>query len=227
MPQVRDNQWWRTFSRGYITQWAEMNPQQSDAIFYAHTLEEVKILAPLLFKFRHTPGKKAYMVVSGGEHCPCGEAADVLGWARTTCLERRFRLFDLEVISSLNLCKVMKSHPWNVEQFQLIRFVVSQRCSGCNVQLGAIHRSRDSPSLIFEIYVAMRGLINIHSPTLLITVDNIATPVLEALQLAVSRATMNTTLVQLPQSSVSHVLWMADIESATLKCNISQSLHLF
>lgn len=102
MPQVRDNQWWRTFSRGYITQWAEMNPQQSDAIFYAHTLEEVKILAPLLFKFRQTPGKKAYMVVSGGEHCPCEEAADVLCWARTTCLERRFRLFDLEVISSLN-----------------------------------------------------------------------------------------------------------------------------
>jgi hypothetical protein len=121
----------------------------------------------------------------------------------------------------------VKSQPWNVEQFQLIRFVVSQRSSGCNVQLGAIHRSRDSPSLILEIYVGMRGLINIHSPTLLITVDNIAAPVLEALQLAVSRATMNTTLVQLPRSSVSHVLWMADIESATLKCNISQSLHLF
>jgi hypothetical protein len=54
--QVRDNQWWSALSTGYITQWAKMHPQKIDALFYAHSLQEVKALTPLLEKFRSTVG---------------------------------------------------------------------------------------------------------------------------------------------------------------------------
>lgn len=95
--QIRDEQWWRTLSRGYVTQWAAMYPQQSDAFFYAHSLSELVELAPLILRFRGTPSKKAYVVVPGGAHCPCEEAAVLLGWSPHNCKERRFKIFDLEV----------------------------------------------------------------------------------------------------------------------------------
>lgn len=95
--QVRDDQWWRALSTGYITQWAAMYPQKIDALFYAHSISEVKALAPLLEKFRTTVGKKAYIVVSGGGFCPCEEAAAALKWPKTVCKERRFKIFDLEI----------------------------------------------------------------------------------------------------------------------------------
>ncbi|KAK8596478.1 hypothetical protein V6N13_001105 [Hibiscus sabdariffa] len=63
--QVRDDQWWRALTAGYVTQWATMYSQKTDALFYAHSVDEVKALAPLLEKFRSTVGKKAYIVVSG------------------------------------------------------------------------------------------------------------------------------------------------------------------
>ncbi|KAJ7002319.1 glycosyltransferase family protein [Populus alba x Populus x berolinensis] len=44
------------------TTWAAMHPQKIDALFYAHSVDEVKALAPLLEKFRSTAGKK-------GIHC--------------------------------------------------------------------------------------------------------------------------------------------------------------
>eukprot|EP01018_Ginkgo_biloba_P031332 Gb_01245 [translate_table: standard] len=97
--QIRDNQWWRALSRGYITQWALMYPQKIDAMFYAHSLNEVTALAPLLEKFRSVVGKKAFIVVAGGSFCPCGEAASALGWPKTVCHERRFKIFDLELNS--------------------------------------------------------------------------------------------------------------------------------
>lgn len=95
--QVRDDQWWRALSTGYITQWAAMNPQKIDAFFYAHSLEEVKALAPLLKKFQSTFRKKGYIAVSGGSFCPCEETAVVLGWPKTVCTERRFKIFDLSL----------------------------------------------------------------------------------------------------------------------------------
>lgn len=95
--QVRDDQWWKALSTGYVTQWAAMNPQKIDALFYAHSVQEVKDLAPLLEKFRTTVGKKAYIVVSGGEHCPCEAAATALKWPKSVCRERRFKIFDLGV----------------------------------------------------------------------------------------------------------------------------------
>ncbi|KAI5079568.1 hypothetical protein GOP47_0005047 [Adiantum capillus-veneris] len=95
--QVRDDQWWRAFSRGYVTQWASMHPQQIDALIYAHSLEDVASLAPLIQQFRNTPQKKAFLVVPGGSLCPCEEAAVKLGWPASTCHERRFKIFDLEV----------------------------------------------------------------------------------------------------------------------------------
>ncbi|KAJ0967618.1 hypothetical protein J5N97_024535 [Dioscorea zingiberensis] len=95
--QVRDDQWWRALSTGYITQWAAMYPQKIDALFYAHSISEVKALAPLLEKFRTTVGKKAYIVISGGSFCPCEEAASALKWPKTVCKERRFKIFDLEI----------------------------------------------------------------------------------------------------------------------------------
>ncbi|XP_047310029.1 uncharacterized protein LOC124913661 [Impatiens glandulifera] len=92
---VRDDQWWKALTTGYVTQWAAMNPQKIDALFYAHSIDEVKALAPLLEKFKNTVGKKAYIVVSGGKFCPCEDAAAALNWPKTVCKERRFKIFDL------------------------------------------------------------------------------------------------------------------------------------
>ena len=95
--QVRDDQWWKALSTGYITQWAAMHPQKIDALFYAHSVDEVKVLAPLLQKFRSTAGKKAYIAVSGGNFCPCEDAATALNWPKLVCKERRFKIFDLSI----------------------------------------------------------------------------------------------------------------------------------
>jgi hypothetical protein len=74
-----------------------MYPQKIDALFYAHSVNEVRALAPLLGKFRPTVGKKAYIVVSGGSFCPCEGVADALKWTRAGCRERRFKIFDLAI----------------------------------------------------------------------------------------------------------------------------------
>ncbi|GKV01231.1 hypothetical protein SLEP1_g13798 [Rubroshorea leprosula] len=95
--QVRDDQWWKALTTGYVTQWAAMYPQKIDALFYAHSVDEVKALAPLLEKFRSTVGKKAYIVVSGGSFCPCEDASAVLKWPKLVCKERRFKIFDLAI----------------------------------------------------------------------------------------------------------------------------------
>ncbi|KAI4334383.1 hypothetical protein L6164_019083 [Bauhinia variegata] len=95
--QVRDDQWWKALSTGYVTQWAAMNPQKIDALFYAHSVDEAKALAPLLDKFRSTVGRKAYIAVSGGDFCPCEDAATALNWPKLVCRERRFKIFDLSV----------------------------------------------------------------------------------------------------------------------------------
>lgn len=95
--QTRDDQWWKALSTGYVTQWAAMFPQKIDALFYAHSVDEVKAIAPLLEKFRSTVGKKAYIVVTGGSFCPCEEAAAALKWPKAVCRERRFKIFDLGV----------------------------------------------------------------------------------------------------------------------------------
>ncbi len=95
--QVRDDQWWKALSTGYITQWAAMHPQKIDALFYAHSVDEVKVLAPLLQKFRSTAGKKAYIAVSGGNFCPCEDATTALNWPKLVCKERRFKIFDLAI----------------------------------------------------------------------------------------------------------------------------------
>lgn len=103
--QVRDDQWWKALSTGYVTQWAAMNPQKIDALFYAHSLDEVTALAPLLEKFRATVGKKAYIVVSGGKFCPCEDSAAALKWPKVVCRERRFKIFDLAIGSLTGLSK--------------------------------------------------------------------------------------------------------------------------
>ncbi|KAL2471052.1 glycosyltransferase family protein 2 [Abeliophyllum distichum] len=103
--QVRDDQWWKALSTGYVTQWAAMYPQKIDALFYAHSIEEVKALAPLLEKFRSTVGKKAYIVVSGGNFCPCEDAAAAFSWPKAACKERRFKIFDLGIGALSGLSK--------------------------------------------------------------------------------------------------------------------------
>jgi hypothetical protein len=72
--------------------------------------------------------------------------------------------------------------------------------------------------MIQEIFVAMRGLIKIHSPALIITVKDVAAPVLEAIKMAASRSLTNTTVVCLPATSFPHALWMADIRTTALMC---------
>ncbi|TYH23852.1 hypothetical protein ES288_A03G045300v1 [Gossypium darwinii] len=95
--QVRDDQWWRALTTGYVTQWAAMYAQKIDALFYAHSVDEVKVLTPLLEKFRSTVGKKAYIVVSGDGFCSCEDAAAALNWPKQVCKERRFKIFDLQI----------------------------------------------------------------------------------------------------------------------------------
>ncbi|KVI09346.1 uncharacterized protein LOC112506645 [Cynara cardunculus var. scolymus] len=177
--QVRDDQWWRAMSTGYITQWAAMNPQKIDALFYAHSIDEVKALAPLLEKFRSTVGKKAYIAVSGGGFCPCEEAASTLHWPKTVCLERRFKIFDLGV--------------------------------------GALSGiSNSEVPVVQAVYASMKGLIKVHNPSVVITIDDIDPNVRKALKMATESNLNSSTLVHLPRPSISKVLWMADLRSTTL-----------
>ncbi|CAA6655249.1 unnamed protein product [Spirodela intermedia] len=155
--QVRDDQWWRALSTGYITQWAAMNPQKIDALFYAHSIDEVRALAPLLEKFRTTVGKKAYIA----------DAAVVLKWPRGVCKERRFKIFDLGA--------------------------------------GAISGISNS-----------EGLLKIHNPSLLITVDDLDPSVRSALKTAAEGSENGTIFVALPRTAVPKALWMADLRSTAL-----------
>ncbi|KAF6167842.1 hypothetical protein GIB67_027620 [Kingdonia uniflora] len=177
--QVRDDQWWRALSTGYVTQWAAMYPQKIDALFYAHSVSEVKSLAPLLEKFRSTVGKKAYIVVSGGKFCPCEDAVTALNWPKSVCRERRFKIFDLGV--------------------------------------GALSTVSNSEVPVLQsVYASMKGLIKIHNPIVIITVSDIDPNVKKALKMASETNSNNSTLVLLPRSSVSRVLWMADLRSTAL-----------
>lgn len=94
------------------------------------------------------------------------------------------------------------------------------------MQVGSVHKGNAEPPMIQEIFVAMRGLIKIHSPALIITVKDVAAPVLEAIKMASSRALTNTTVVSLPATSFPHALWMADIRSTALMCKIILMLDL-
>ncbi|MBA0565128.1 hypothetical protein Golob_010020 [Gossypium lobatum] len=178
--QVRDDQWWRALSTGYVTQWAAMYPQKIDALFYAHSVDEVKALAPLLEKFRSSVGKKAYIVVSGGNFCPCEDAAAALNWPKSVCKERRFKIFDLQV--------------------------------------GALSGASNSEvPLLQSVYSSLKGLIKIHNPSVIITVTDIDPNVKKALKMASETNVNGTALVLLPRSSVSKVLWMADLRSTALQ----------
>ncbi|KAF3337856.1 Glycosyl transferase family 2 [Carex littledalei] len=177
--QVRDNQWWKALTTGYITQWAVMHPQKIDALFYAHSLSEVKALAPLLEKFRTTPGRKAYIVVSGGHYCPCEHAVIALKWPQIVCKERRFKIFDLE--------------------------------------MGAISGgSKSDVPIVQTVYSSMRGLLKMHNPSLIITVNDIDASVKSALKMAAEASVNQTTLVLLPRPSIQKVLWMANLRPAAL-----------
>nr|XP_010920484.1 uncharacterized protein LOC105044330 [Elaeis guineensis] len=177
--RVRDDQWWRALSTGYITQWAAMYPQKIDALFYAHSLGEVEALAPLLARFRSTVGKKAYIAVSGGRFCPCEEAAVVLKWPKSVCKERRFKIFNLgiEAISGL---------------------------------------SNSEAPILQAVYSSMKGLVKIHTPSLLITVADIDLNVKNALKMAAETNLNRSALVLLPRSVIPKVLWMANLRSTAL-----------
>ncbi|KAF7823384.1 Nucleotide-diphospho-sugar transferase [Senna tora] len=120
--QVRDEQWWKA-------------------------LTKVKALAPLLEKFRSTPGKKAYIVVSGGKFCACEDAAIALKWPKKVCKVRRFKVFDLEI--------------------------------------GAISSGiSDSEVPVIEgVYSSIKGLIKIHNPSVVISVNDVDINVRKALKI--------------------------------------------
>ncbi|KAG5248243.1 Glycosyltransferase family protein [Salix suchowensis] len=144
-------------------------PSKIDAIFYAHSVDEVRALAPLLEKFRSTVGKKAYIAIPGGNFCPCEDAASALNWPKMVCKERRFKIFD-----------------WRL-------------------------------GLMQAVYSSMKGLIKIHNPSVVITVDDIDPNVKKALKMATETNIVNgTTMVLLPRPSISKVLWMADLRSTAL-----------
>lgn len=159
-----------------------MYPQKIDALFYAHSVDEVKALAPLLEKFRSTVGKKAFIAVSGRNFCPCDDAATALKWPKLVCKERRFKIFDLAV--------------------------------------GALSGiSKSEVPLLNAVYSSMKGLIKIHSPSVVITVADIDPNVKKALKMATETNSNGTTLVLLQRPSISKVLWMADLRSTALPSN--------
>nr|GMD14241.1 Inactive protein kinase [Ipomoea batatas] len=177
--QVRDDQWWKALSTGYVTQWAAMNPQRIDALFYAHSVDEVKALAPLLEKFRTTVGRKAYIVVSGGKFLGCEDAAMALKWPKSVCRDRRFKIMDLGI--------------------------------------GALSGISNSEVPVLQaVYASMKGLIKIHNPSVVITVADVDSNIKKALKMAVETNTNNSTLVLLPRSSVTKVLWMVDLRPTAL-----------
>ncbi|XP_073154103.1 uncharacterized protein [Henckelia pumila] len=177
--QVRDDQWWKALSMGYVTQWAAMYPQKIDALFYAHSVAEVKALSPLLEKFRTTVGKKAYIVISGGKFCPCEDAAAALNWPKAVCKERRFKIFDLGIGSLSEL-------------------------------------SNSEVPVLQGVYASMKGVIKIHNPSIVIAVSDIEPNVKKALTMALEANRNGSTLVLLPRSSLSKVLWIADLRSRAL-----------
>ena len=177
--QVRDDQWWKALSAGYVTQWAVMHPQKIDAIFYAHSVDEVRALAPLLEKFRSTVGKKAYIAIPGGNFCPCEDAASALNWPKMVCKERRFKIFDLAVGTQSDI-------------------------------------SDSEVPVMQAVYSSMKGLIKIHNPSVVITVNDIDPNVKKALKMATETNVNGTTMVLLPRPSISKVLWMADLRSTAL-----------
>jgi hypothetical protein len=65
------------------------------------------------------------------------------------------------------------------------------------------------------------GFEQMHSPSLLITVNDLPSAVVDALKLATAQAATNTSLVQIPHSSFNHSLWMATVPPASLTCKIS------
>ncbi|KAG0452694.1 hypothetical protein HPP92_025358 [Vanilla planifolia] len=177
--QLRDDQWWRVLSSGYVTQWAKMYPQKIDALFYAHSLEEVKVFSPLLKKFGSIVGRKAYIVVSGGTLCPCEAAAAILNWPEGVCKERRFKIIDLGI--------------------------------GANSGISNSEVPNMQP-----LHCSMKGILRIHNPGLLIAAADIDSTVKNSLKMAIEGSKNNSTLVLLPRSEVSKVLWIADLRPTAL-----------
>ena len=96
-------------------------------------------------------------------------------------------------------------------------------CPHYDHQVGSIAKYSADLPIIQEIFLSMRGLLKIHQPALVITVNDVAAPVLEALQLATARAEANTTIVRLPRTAVPYALWMADLKSSALQCKFGSS----
>jgi hypothetical protein len=72
------------------------------------TLGEIVDLPPLIIRFRNTPGRKAYVVVSGRSQCPCEEAFLMLGRSQTACHERGFKIFDLGLGSGASTVPIIQ-----------------------------------------------------------------------------------------------------------------------
>ena len=89
------------------------------------------------------------------------------------------------------------------------------------LQVGSVHKGFSETAFIQEVSASMRGLMRIHSPTLLITVNDLQSTVVDALKLSSAQAGKNTTLVQIPHSSFRYSLWMATVSPASLPCKIS------
>ncbi|BAT16173.1 Os12g0183900 [Oryza sativa Japonica Group] len=86
---MRDEQWWRALTSGYVTQWEAMHPQKVDALFYAHSLSESGSAPP--------PAVRLTSSCPAVGTTPAEEAATVLKWPKVVCKERRFKIFDLAV----------------------------------------------------------------------------------------------------------------------------------
>ena len=86
--------------------------------------------------------------------------------------------------------------------------------------------SNSEVPVVQAVYASMKGLIKIHNPSLVITVADADSNVMKALKMATEANTNSSKLVLLPRSSVTKVLWMADLRSTALPSKISMNLTL-
>lgn len=111
----------------------------------------------------------------------------------------------------------------NISELTGVRLIMWRSIVLC-VQVGSVHRGFSETPLIQEVSASMRGLIRMHSPSLLVTVNDLPSAVVDALKLATAQAATNTTLVQIPHTSFTHALWMATVPPASLTCKNAFSL---
>ncbi|XP_063950488.1 uncharacterized protein LOC135152968 isoform X1 [Daucus carota subsp. sativus] len=86
-----------------------------------------------------------------------------------------------------------------------------------DLEVGALSGiSNSEVPVVQAVYASMKGLIKMHNPSVVITINDIDLNVMKALKMATETNTNGSVLILLPRSSVSKALWMADLRATAL-----------